>query len=88
MIEWEIESVILVDKILDDGVSIPSSYSSYICPIQSSKLYNEVRQFRDKDKSAIAHFETPYIVHLQNKYVIASPQKLFSFEHPNRGKTF
>ncbi|XP_043285900.1 protein arginine N-methyltransferase 5 isoform X2 [Venturia canescens] len=68
----------------DDGVSIPSSYSSYICPIQSSKLYNEVRQFRDKDKSAIAHFETPYIVHLQNKYVIANPQKLFSFDHPNK----
>lgn len=26
----------------DDGISIPSQYTSFICPIQSSKLYNEV----------------------------------------------
>lgn len=25
-----------------DGISIPSQYTSFICPIQSSKLYNEV----------------------------------------------
>ncbi|XP_032666886.1 protein arginine N-methyltransferase 5 isoform X2 [Odontomachus brunneus] len=68
----------------DDGINIPQSYTSYIAPIQSSKLYNEVRQLRDKDKHPLTNFETPYVVHLQNKYDIAKPQALFTFEHPNR----
>lgn len=67
----------------DDGINIPQSYTSYIAPIQSSKLYNEVRQLRDKDKHPLAHFETPYVVHLQNKYDIANPKPLFTFKHPN-----
>ena len=71
----------------DDGISIPSSYTSYIAPVQSSKLYNEVRQCRDKGKYFMAHFETSYVVHLQNKYDIAKPQPLFTFKHPNREST-
>ncbi|XP_028045588.1 protein arginine N-methyltransferase 5 isoform X2 [Monomorium pharaonis] len=67
----------------DDGINIPQSYTSYIAPMQSSKLYNEVRQLRDKDKHPLAHFETPYVVHLQNKYDIANPKPLFTFKHPN-----
>lgn len=70
---------------LDDGINIPQSYTSYIAPIQSSKLYNEVRQLRDKDKHPLTNFETSYVVHLQNKYDVASPQPLFTFIHPNRG---
>lgn len=53
--------------------------------MHSSKLYNEVRQLRDKDKHPLAHFETPYVVHLQNKYDIANPKPLFTFKHPNTG---
>ena len=34
----------------DDGVSIPCEYTSYLAPLQSSKLYNEVRATREKDK--------------------------------------
>ncbi|XP_076246806.1 protein arginine N-methyltransferase 5 [Calliopsis andreniformis] len=68
----------------DDGISIPTSYTSYIAPVQSSKLYNELRQCRDKDKHFLTHFETPYVVHLQNKYDIANPQPLFTFKHPNK----
>ncbi|KAG5334717.1 ANM5 methyltransferase, partial [Acromyrmex charruanus] len=67
----------------DDGINIPQSYTSYIAPMQSSKLYNEVRQLRDKDKHPLAHFETLYVVHLQNKYDIANPKPLFTFKHPN-----
>lgn len=70
---------------LVDGICIPTSYTSYIAPVQSSKLYNEVRQCRDKDKHSLAHFETSYVVHLQNKYDIAKPQPLFTFNHPNNG---
>nr|XP_033340412.1 protein arginine N-methyltransferase 5 [Megalopta genalis]XP_033340413.1 protein arginine N-methyltransferase 5 [Megalopta genalis] len=74
-----------VQKFLkDDGISIPSSYTSYIAPVQSSKLYNEVRCCKDKDKHFLAHFETSYVVHLQNKYDIAKPQALFTFKHPNK----
>ncbi|XP_076622619.1 protein arginine N-methyltransferase 5 [Colletes latitarsis] len=68
----------------DDGISIPSSYTSHIAPVQSSKLYNEVRLCKDKDKHLLAHFETSYVVHLQNKYDIAKPQPLFTFKHPNK----
>ncbi|XP_017763861.1 PREDICTED: protein arginine N-methyltransferase 5 [Eufriesea mexicana] len=68
----------------DDGICIPASYTSYIAPVQSSKLYNEVRRCRDKDKHSLAHFETSYIVHFQNKYDIAKPQPLFTFKHPNK----
>lgn len=68
----------------EDGISIPCSYTSYIAPVQSSKLYNEVRYCNDKDKHSLAHFETSYVVHLQNKYDIAKPQPLFTFKHPNK----
>ncbi|XP_033223876.1 protein arginine N-methyltransferase 5 [Belonocnema kinseyi] len=67
-----------------DGISIPRSYTSYIAPVQSSKLFNEVKQCKDKEKHPLTHFETPYVVHLQNKYDIAPTQPLFTFEHPNR----
>ncbi|XP_015174436.1 PREDICTED: protein arginine N-methyltransferase 5 [Polistes dominula] len=70
----------------DDGISIPCSYTSFIGPVQSSKLYNEVRQCKDKDKHPLVNFETPYVVHLQNKYDIAKPQPLFTFYHPNKDK--
>lgn len=35
---------------IDDGISIPCEYTSYLAPLQSSKLYNEVRSSKDKDK--------------------------------------
>ncbi|XP_001600397.1 protein arginine N-methyltransferase 5 [Nasonia vitripennis] len=74
-----------VQKFLkDDGISIPYSYTSYIAPVQSSKLYNEVKGCRDKDKHSLAHFEMPYVVHFQNKYDIDLPQPLFTFNHPNK----
>ncbi|KAG8233089.1 hypothetical protein J437_LFUL013089 [Ladona fulva] len=74
-----------VQKFLkDDGVSIPASYTSYLCPLQSSKLYNEVRLCKEKDKHPLHHFETPYVVHLQNRLELAPVQPLFRFDHPNR----
>ena len=94
------------------GISIPYSYTSYIGPLQSSKLYNEVRNCKDETKHPLANFETPYVVHfqvkdnmilifrvsppdvilyihiyfLQNRFELASPQALFTFEHPNKAK--
>merc|ERR1719188_1913685 len=68
------------------GISIPYSYTSYIGPLQSSKLYNEVRNCKDETKHPLANFETPYVVHFQNRFELAPPQALFTFEHPNMAK--
>eukprot|EP00271_Cylindrocystis_brebissonii_P015961 TRINITY_DN39061_c0_g1_i1.p1 TRINITY_DN39061_c0_g1~~TRINITY_DN39061_c0_g1_i1.p1 ORF type:complete len:675 (-),score=92.30 TRINITY_DN39061_c0_g1_i1:75-2099(-) len=61
-----------------DGISIPSSYTSYICPIAASKLHNDVRAYND-----LAHLETAYVVKLHSVARLAPPQPVFSFEHPN-----
>ena len=47
------------------GISIPYKYTSFIGPLQSSKLYNEVRGCKDETKHPLANFETPYVVHFQ-----------------------
>jgi protein arginine N-methyltransferase 5 len=56
-----------------------------IGPLQSSKLYNEVRSSVDVDKNPNANFETPYVVHFQNRLDMAKPQPLFTFDHPLAG---
>ena len=59
------------------GISIPYSYTSYIGPLQSSKLYNEVRKSQtDVMKDTITSFETPYVVHFQVKRTLS-----FSSQH-------
>lgn len=66
-----------------NGLSIPVSYSSYLAPLQSIKIFNEIRNNRLVDKTLLACFETPYVVHLANYYQIDAPQQLFTFSHPN-----
>ncbi|XP_043200596.1 protein arginine N-methyltransferase 5-like [Amphibalanus amphitrite] len=68
----------------DDGISIPQNYTSFLHPVQSPKLYNDVRSCREKDKPAVSPFEMPYVVYLQNVLRVGQPQPLFHFEHPNR----
>lgn len=70
----------------DDGISIPREYTSYLAPLQSAKLYNEVRLSKEKDKSPEAPFEMPYVVRLHNCQVLAEPQKVFRFTHPNKSE--
>ncbi|XP_067389188.1 protein arginine N-methyltransferase 5 isoform X1 [Emydura macquarii macquarii] len=65
------------------GVSIPCSYTSYLAPISSSKLYNEVRACREKDRHPEAQFEMPYVVRLHNFHQLAPPQPCFTFHHPH-----
>ncbi|XP_060519881.1 protein arginine N-methyltransferase 5 [Cylas formicarius] len=65
------------------GVSIPASYTSYLAPLQSIKIYNEIRANRPSDKTLRQVFETPYVVHLANYQQLAPAQALFTFEHPN-----
>ncbi|XP_072357647.1 protein arginine N-methyltransferase 5 [Scyliorhinus torazame] len=70
----------------DNGVSIPSEYTSFLAPISSSKLYNEVRACREKDRDPEAQFEMPYVVRLHNFHQLDDPQPCFTFAHPNDGK--
>ncbi|XP_062454791.1 protein arginine N-methyltransferase 5 [Rhea pennata] len=65
------------------GVSIPCAYTSFLAPISSSKLYNEVRGCRERDRHPEAQFETPYVVRLHNFHQLAPPQPCFAFRHPN-----
>ena len=37
----------------------PQSYTSFLAPVTTHKLYHEVRNFKD-----LEHFETPYVVRL------------------------
>jgi len=60
------------------GISIPVDYTSYVAPLSSSKLWNEVRNFRD-----LAHFETPYVVKVHNAFEMAPTQPCMYFAHPN-----
>uniref|UniRef100_A0A7N6F9V1 Protein arginine N-methyltransferase 5 n=1 Tax=Anabas testudineus TaxID=64144 RepID=A0A7N6F9V1_ANATE len=68
----------------DDGVSIPCSYTSFVAPLSSSKLYNEVRGCRERDKDPESHFETPYVVRLHNFHQLADPKPCFTFTHPTK----
>ncbi|GJQ67930.1 csul [Trypoxylus dichotomus] len=65
------------------GISIPCSYSSFLAPFQSTKIFNEIRTNRPHDKTLESVYETPYVVHLVNYYQIAQSKELFTFTHPN-----
>ncbi|PKU63943.1 protein arginine N-methyltransferase 5 isoform X1 [Dendrobium catenatum] len=60
-----------------DGISIPSSYTSYLQPITTTKLYNDVKANKD-----LAHMETPYVVKLHKVARLAQAQPVFTFHHP------
>ena len=63
----------------EDGISIPYSYTSYLAPITSSKLHEEVKNLKK-----LKHLETPYVVKLFAHTVLAKNQEVFYFSHPNR----
>jgi hypothetical protein len=70
------------ESFLDDGISIPSSYTSSLGPIQ----FYEVRSCHERDKPYFTSFEMSYVVHFRNRTELADPQALFTFTHPNRGE--
>lgn len=57
-----------------NGICIPASYTSFLAPLQCTKIYNEIRTSRPADKSLESCYETPYVVHLVNYYQIAVSQ--------------
>ncbi|CAL1544868.1 unnamed protein product [Lymnaea stagnalis] len=69
----------------EDGISIPEKYTSYLAPVMSSKLYNEVRASKaERGKPPEAPFEMPYVVRLHNCANLDKPQPVFTFVHPNK----
>ncbi|KAI7865537.1 protein arginine N-methyltransferase [Spinellus fusiger] len=62
----------------EDGISIPASYTAFVAPLASTKLYNEVAAYKD-----LVHFETPYVVMFQQVCELAPSKPLWTFEHPN-----
>lgn len=65
-----------------DTISIPQSYTSYVAPIMSYKLYSRTLFDRDaRSRSVQEAFESQYVVYLKNFYLIDQPQKLFTFDH-------
>lgn len=65
----------------EDGISIPSSYTSFLSPVQSRKLHAEISFI--KNNKIKSNFQKPYIVQLNNVYTIAPAKPLFTFTHPN-----
>ncbi|KAJ1420140.1 S-adenosyl-L-methionine-dependent methyltransferase [Sesbania bispinosa] len=60
-----------------DGISIPSSYTSFLQPVTASKLHNDVKAHKD-----LVHFETAYVVKIHNAARLAPSQPVFTFTHP------
>ncbi|OQS03460.1 arginine N-methyltransferase [Thraustotheca clavata] len=68
----------------ENGISIPCRYTSFVAPISSSKLWNEVKSLKSVQSTHLKNFETPYVVRLHQIYSFARPQPCFTFDHPNR----
>ncbi|KAH9959604.1 PRMT5 arginine-N-methyltransferase-domain-containing protein [Russula dissimulans] len=65
-----------------NGISIPSSYSAYLAPLSSSKLYNEVRAGKG-DTAA----ETPYVVMFQTVNILSGSGLPVTNSHNIRSAT-
>jgi len=67
-----------------NAVSIPCSYTSYLSPASSQKLYNEVTaaSAMEHDKPKEAAYETPYVVRIHNYHELATAKPVFTFKHP------
>ena len=72
------------NSVKDDSISIPESYTSFLRPIMSQKLFNECNAFVTY-KSGMSDtrkvFETSYVVNIHNYYSPWTAQPLFTFEH-------
>lgn len=88
---FSFETSRILFHLIAEGISIPASYSAYLAPLSSSKLYNEVRA--GKDPKAC---ETPFVVMFQAVNILSGDgggeegrcgpkvQECWDFEHPRR----
>jgi len=67
------------EYLVEDGDCIPQEYTSYLTPVTSQKLWNDVKNYSD-----LAHFETAYVVKFhQAFYPTKQIKPCFTFSHPN-----
>lgn len=67
-----------------DGFCIPSTSSSFVSPVMSTKLHNKCKQFYRPvvpREPFVSNFQTPFLVNPLNVYRIAKPKKLFDFTY-------
>ncbi|XP_045821601.1 protein arginine N-methyltransferase 1.5-like isoform X2 [Trifolium pratense] len=64
----------------EDGISIPSSYTSFLQPVKNANLYNSVKGGGDN----ILRLETTFNTRMYNVARLAPCQPLFTFTHPKR----
>lgn len=74
-----IRLIIFAHYIKEEGISIPSSYTSYISPLFSPKLHRSVVAYNE-----LKHLETPFVVHFRQAQVLCEPKPLWKFQHPNK----
>ncbi|MCH80032.1 protein arginine N-methyltransferase 1.5-like, partial [Trifolium medium] len=60
-----------------DGISIPSSYTSFLQPLTASKLYKDAKEIKE-----ILHSESACVVNMYNVARLAPSQEVFTFTHP------
>ncbi|KAJ3226307.1 hypothetical protein HK099_005138 [Clydaea vesicula] len=72
------------------GISIPCSYTSYLNPISSTKLHQQVSTLPQSKLSNYVNssYETGYVVKIHRAVHISKPQKVFTYCHPYREKNF
>ena len=61
----------------DGGISIPADYTSFVAPVASPKLWQQINGLEERNK-----LETPYVVRLWNFVQLAPAQPCFKFTHP------
>ncbi|KAK4336729.1 hypothetical protein RND71_043630 [Anisodus tanguticus] len=65
-------------------ISIPQSYSSYLAPIMSYKLYSKTKANRELDKPIYKAFENQYKGNSPVHYIAAHLQKIYGLDwHPS-----
>ncbi|KAL0486888.1 type II arginine methyltransferase [Acrasis kona] len=64
------------------GISIPCDYTSFLSPLNSAKIYSEVKTFVTSAKPLKA-FETAYVVKVHRGMCLSNIKKVFTFVHPN-----
>jgi len=62
-----------------DGICIPRQYTSFLCPLSSPKLFQEIRGY--KNPNIPSAFEIPYVVRIHHGQYLADPLPCFHFEH-------
>lgn len=72
-----------MELLKEGGVSIPYSSTSFVAPLSSTKLHNEVKAYGE----SIREMETMYVVKIRCGKLINETQPVFQFVHPNRGST-